>query len=171
MESRPYGYGGSGCTVSHDRKFVRSGRRSTMSPAGIVLLATLALIAVIDIRTYRIPDWLSLPLVAAGLLRAALEGERPWSAYLIGAAAGYASLALFGEIYFRARGREGLGLGDAKLFAAGGAWLGWQALPVLLAVSATAGLVFALVTRRRSAAAVAFGPWLAVGIWLCWLYR
>jgi leader peptidase (prepilin peptidase) / N-methyltransferase len=140
-----------------------------MSLAGAVLLSALALIAVIDFRTYRIPDWLSLPLIAAGLLWAALEGERPWSAYLIGAGAGYASLALFGEVYFRARGREGLGLGDAKLFAAGGAWLGWQALPVLLAIAATAGLAFALATRRRAVSAVAFGPWLAVGIWLCWL--
>ena len=90
----------------------------------------------------------------------------------MGAAVGYASLAGFGALYFRLRRREGLGLGDAKLFAAGGAWLGWQALPLVLAVSAVTGLIFALVTRRRPPAApVAFGPWLALGIWLGWLMR
>jgi leader peptidase (prepilin peptidase)/N-methyltransferase len=141
------------------------------SAAGILLAAALALIAAIDLRTSRIPDWLSLPLIAAGLLWAAADGARPWPAHLIGATAGYASLAAFGDLYFRARGREGLGLGDAKLFAAGGAWLGWQALPAVLAIAALAGLAFALATRHRPAAPLAFGPWLALGIWLCWLRR
>ena len=142
-----------------------------MSWGGAVLGATLLAIAVIDLRTYRIPDWLSLPLVAAGLAWSALT--RPdWSPHLVGAAVGYASLAAFGALYFRLRRREGLGLGDAKLFAAGGAWLGWQALPLVLAVSAVTGLIFALVTRQRPPAApVAFGPWLALGIWLGWLMR
>ena len=142
-----------------------------MSWGGAVLGATLLAIAVIDFRTYRVPDWLSLPLIAAGLAWSALT--RPeWSAHLVGAAGGYASLAAFGAVYFRLRRREGLGLGDAKLFAAGGAWLGWQALPLVLAVSAVAGLIFALVIRRRPPAApVAFGPWLALGIWLGWLMR
>jgi prepilin signal peptidase PulO-like enzyme (type II secretory pathway) len=142
-----------------------------MTPAGAVLGAALLAIAVIDFRTYRIPDWLSLPLIAAGLAWAVLT-DRHWPAHLTGAAAGYASLALFGALYFRLRGREGLGLGDAKLFAAGGAWLGWQALPLVLALAAVAGLIFALATKRREPAAqIAFGPWLALGIWLAWLMR
>lgn len=140
-----------------------------VSWGGAVLGATLVAIVVIDVRTYRIPDWLSLPLVAAGLAWSALN--RPdWTAHLVGAAVGYASLAAFGALYYRLRGREGLGLGDAKLFAAAGAWLGWQSLPTVLAVSAVSGLVFALATsRRRPAAPIAFGPWLALGIWLGWL--
>jgi leader peptidase (prepilin peptidase)/N-methyltransferase len=90
---------------------------------------------------------------------------------VIGAAAGYASLALFGAFYFRLRGRDGLGLGDAKLFAAGGAWLGWEALPLVLAVAAVAGLAFALAVARRPGAQIAFGPCLALGIWVGWLVR
>jgi leader peptidase (prepilin peptidase)/N-methyltransferase len=133
--------------------------------------ATLLAIAVIDFRTYRIPDWLSLPLVAAGLAWSALT-RADWIAHVVGAAVGYTSLAAFGALYFRLRQREGLGLGDAKLFAAGGAWLGWQALPLVLAVSAIAGLTFALAARRLPPAApLAFGPWLALGIWLGWLAR
>jgi leader peptidase (prepilin peptidase)/N-methyltransferase len=130
------------------------------------------MVAAVDLRTYRIPDWLSLPLVACGLAWAALAQPDRWPAHAIGAAAGYASLAAFGELYFRLRGRDGLGLGDAKLFAAGGAWLGWQALPLVLALAAVAGLVFALATGRRGRhARIAFGPWLALGIWLAWLFR
>jgi leader peptidase (prepilin peptidase)/N-methyltransferase len=138
----------------------------------VVLGAALLAIAVVDFRTYRIPDWLSLPLLAAGLAWTAVAEPDRWPAHAIGAAAGYAVLALFGELYFRLRGREGLGLGDAKLFAAGGAWLGWQALPAVLAAAAVAGLVFALATRRRDRhAQIAFGPWLALGIWVVWLGR
>jgi leader peptidase (prepilin peptidase)/N-methyltransferase len=142
-----------------------------VTAAGIVLGAALLAIAAVDLRTYRIPDWLSLPLIAAGLAWTAYAHADRWPAHAIGAAAGYAVLALFGELYFRARRREGLGLGDAKLFAAGGAWLGWQALPAVLAVAAVAGLIFALATRRRGHAPVAFGPWLALGIWVAWLAR
>ncbi len=66
------------------------------------------------------------------------------------------------------RGRVGLGLGDAKLLAAGGAWLGVALLPDVLLVSALAGLCWA-VGRRRSR--IAFGPFLAGGIWVVWLYQ
>jgi leader peptidase (prepilin peptidase)/N-methyltransferase len=128
-------------------------------------------IAVIDIRTLRIPDWLSLPLVVLGLARAARIDPDTLPAHLLGAALGYASLAAFGALYVRLRGREGLGLGDAKLFAAGGAWLGWEALPLVLAVAAIAGLGFALATARRPSVQIAFGPWLALGIWSGWLLR
>ena len=130
----------------------------------------LTAIAVIDVRTHRIPDAISLPLVAAGLTWAFWCGDRPWPAHLLGALGGYASLAGFGSLYFRLRGREGLGLGDAKLFAAAGAWLGWQRLPFILLVGSLGGLAYALLTRRNQAQAkLAFGPWMALAIWLVWL--
>jgi leader peptidase (prepilin peptidase)/N-methyltransferase len=143
-----------------------------VSPAGILLACALLAIAVVDFRTLRIPDWLSLPLVGLGLLRTGLAEPASWPAHLVGGLVGYVSLAAFGALFFRLRGRDGLGLGDAKLFAAGGAWLGWQALPLVLAVAATTGLVFALATwRNRSGRQLAFGPWLALGIWIGWLLR
>ncbi len=141
-----------------------------MSVAGVFLAAMLAGIAVIDFRTYRIPDWLSLPLIGAGLGWAAWCGQQALTAHLIGAVVGYASLAAFGAAYFRRFGRDGLGLGDAKLFAAAGAWLGWKALPLVLLVASVGGLIFALVTLRlRAETRIAFGPWIALGIWLVWL--
>ena len=140
--------------------------------AGAALTLALGAIALVDARTQRIPDRLSLPLLAAGLVWSALAGQ-PFVAHVIGAAAGYAALAGFGWLYFRLRHREGLGLGDAKLFAAGGAWLGWQPLPSVLLVAALGGLGHALLGQallggpadRR----IAFGPWLALGIWLVWM--
>lgn len=141
-----------------------------MSAGGIFLFTMLVAVAIADFRTFRIPDWLSLPTIGGGLLWAAVAGQEPWTDHLLGAAVGYASLASFGAIYFRLRGREGLGLGDAKLFSAAGAWLGWQALPLVLAMASLAGLVFAIVTSRsRPDARLAFGPWIALAIWLHWL--
>lgn len=137
--------------------------------ASVVLCVGLTAVAAIDLRTYRIPDWLSLPMIVSGLAWAVFSGAPPAS-HVAGAAVGYASLALFGAVYFRRFGRDGLGLGDAKLFAAGGAWLGWQALPFVLLVASVGGLIFALAARRgRVEPRIAFGPWLALGIWLGWL--
>lgn len=131
----------------------------------------LVAVALIDFRTYRIPDWLSLPLVVIGLGWAAWSDPSSWQAHLLGAVGGYASLAAFGALYFRKFGRDGLGLGDAKLFAAAGAWLGWQALPMVLLIASAGGLIFALATGgRRRDQRIAFGPWICCGIWLVWLF-
>ncbi len=134
----------------------------------------LAAISIIDWRSQRIPDRLSLPLIAAGLAWSFWFGEKAPSAYAIGAGVGYASLAGFGWLYFRLRGHEGLGLGDAKLFAAGGAWLGWQALPPILLVASIGGILYAVagaLGKASPARRIAFGPWLSLAIWLIWVAR
>ncbi len=73
------------------------------------------------------------------------------------------------------RGREGLGRGDAKLLAAGGAWLGWEALPWVVLLAAVLGLALALLQRARGMAltretALPFGPSLALAIWIVRLH-
>jgi len=133
----------------------------------VVLALLLLTIAVIDLRTLRIPDVLSLPLMAGGLGVAWALPVLPVWHHVVGAVAGFGLLALIGEVYFRRRGVEGLGLGDAKLFGAAGAWLGWQALPAVLLVASVAGLAFAVLRRERR---VAFGPWLALGFWCVWVW-
>jgi leader peptidase (prepilin peptidase)/N-methyltransferase len=141
-------------------------------PVTVGLVAVLAAVAVIDLRHFRIPDALSLPLIAAGLLLAPALRQADVTDHLIGAVAAYALFALIGEVHFRRRGVEGLGLGDAKLFAAGGAWLGWQALPALLLVASLGGLALALALALAGhrGRPLAFGPWLALGIALLWLW-
>lgn len=124
--------------------------------------------ALIDRRTLLLPDLVSLPLAAGGLVAAWL-GLAPASplAALAGALLGLGGLATIAELYRRLRGREGLGMGDAKLMAAAGAWLGPGPLPQVLLVGALGALAAAIATGawRRPTEPVPFGPWLALGFW------
>lgn len=136
----------------------------------VALGMALLWISVVDIRSYRIADRWSLPLLAAGIGVAAVQSAQPIASHAAGALAGYAVLAVIGELHFRWRGVEGLGLGDAKLFAAAGAWLGWAALPtVLLEASllalAQAGLARLAGHRDRR---IAFAPALSAAFWITW---
>ena len=102
---------------------------------------------------------------------AGLFGSEPGGIFadrIIGAVSGYALFAGLGLAYRRLRGVDGLGLGDAKLLAAGGAWLGWTAIPFVV-LAAAGALVFELIRTRGQASArtvVILGPWLAGAIWL-----
>jgi leader peptidase (prepilin peptidase)/N-methyltransferase len=129
----------------------------------------------IDIRTWRLPDVLTLPLIAFGLIAAWLFAPDELIGRAIGAIAGYLSLWLVAYCYRRLREREGLGLGDAKLLAAGGAWVGASGLPTVVAGGAIAALVVAgglMLTGVRvgRTSALPFGPFLALSTWLIWLF-
>jgi len=148
------------------------------APLDAVLTALLGwqllLIAVIDGEHFRLPDRLTLPLLATGGLAAmVLDQTAPLDA-LIGAAAGFAGLWLLALAYRGLRGRDGLGDGDPILLAAGGAWVGWIGLPSVLLWASAAGLSLVaarlLVGKRVSATdRMPFGPCLAAGIWLTWM--
>jgi leader peptidase (prepilin peptidase) / N-methyltransferase len=135
---------------------------------------TLLTLAAIDQRHFLLPDILTLPLIPAGLLVAfALDPALVWS-HLVGALAGFAAFAAIAFVYRRLRRREGLGLGDAKLLAAAGAWLGWQALPGLVVIAAVCALAVALARavagdRLSATTRIAFGSYLALAFWLVWL--
>ncbi|TMM51784.1 prepilin peptidase [Sulfitobacter sabulilitoris] len=135
----------------------------------VVLFGALAALCWHDLRDFRLPDALTLPLIALGLIAAGWQaGGFPVGA-VVGAVVGYGSFAAIGWAYFRRRGIDGLGLGDAKLLAAAGAWLGWAALPLVVLGAALPALVFALVTRRDTARRIAFGPWLCASFAVLWL--
>jgi leader peptidase (prepilin peptidase)/N-methyltransferase len=141
---------------------------AALMPGTCLLGWGLLLLGAIDRRTGLLPDMLTLPLILAGLLVALFEPGVPPADRAIGAAVGYLLFAGLAVAYRRLRGRDGLGLGDAKLLAAGGAWLGWQALPWVVLVGAGAALVVILASARGQLSrhtAIAFGPWLALGIW------
>lgn len=135
-------------------------------------------LAAIDLVVWLLPDALTLPLLAAGLLIALAGADvsplwppvSPLSAVL-GAALGYLALAGLAAAYRRLRGREGLGLGDAKLLAAAGAWLGVERLPAVLLAAALLGLLTAVLRRgpMRAETAVPFGPALALAFWGAYL--
>lgn len=148
--------------------------------ATLALMITLLLITLIDLRSFRIPDALSLPLLAAGLILAWLLPDFDRRAtdlpdHVIGAGVAFLLFAVLGEVIYRRTGTEALGLGDAKLFGAAGAWLGWQDLPAVLLIASITGLACALIVRYRTGgSAIAFGPWIALGflaVWLSTLFR
>ncbi len=128
-----------------------------------------------DARSQRLPDMLTLPLLLAGLAEAcALEPDALLDRAL-GALAGYVIFRALAFAYRRLRAREGLGQGDAKLLAAGGAWVGLAALGDVILAAAIAALGWAVLLRLRgrqvdASTRIPFGPFLAFGIWLGWLY-
>jgi leader peptidase (prepilin peptidase)/N-methyltransferase len=131
--------------------------------------------ACIDIETMLLPDTLTLPLLLVGLGSVAWFNPQALPDHLLATAAGYLVLFATARTYRALRGRDGLGLGDAKLLAALGAWLGLAALPALLFAAASLGLVAALglaAAGRRvvGTTAIPFGPCLAMSGWLFWLY-
>jgi leader peptidase (prepilin peptidase) / N-methyltransferase len=136
---------------------------------------TLLALALIDLKALWLPRVLTWTLAAAGLLIIGIwHGGLPVD-QMIGAAAGY--LVMFGvaRLYRRWRGREGLGDGDASLFAALGAWAGWQGLPTILLLAGVSGLLTAAVLARRQDAIgwttrIPFGPHLCLGGWVVWLH-
>jgi len=101
-------------------------------------------IAFIDIRTMIIPSVITYPLVI-GLSAAAIGlGRLPWFDSLAGASAGFLFVFGVAEVYRLVRGHEGLGLGDGKLLAVIGGFLGWKALPLVLFLGSLQGLIVAV---------------------------
>ncbi len=137
---------------------------------------TLITLSAIDIRHRILPDLIVIPLVGLGLIFAWLDNPTILADHLIGASLGFVAFAAIAFLYRVLRNRDGLGLGDAKLLAAGGAWLGWEALPGIVLGAAITALIFALASacaRRRpinGGTAIAFGPYLALAVWLTWIF-
>ncbi|SFU63865.1 type 4 prepilin peptidase 1 Aspartic peptidase. MEROPS family A24A [Polaromonas sp. YR568] len=129
--------------------------------------AALLALAMIDWDTTLLPDDITLPLLWAGLIVAALQWNPAvnLSTALWGAVAGYLSLWLVYWAFKLATGKEGMGYGDFKLFAALGAWFGWPALvPIILMASvigAVIGIALKFSSKLREGGYVPFGPFLA----------
>ena len=149
--------------------------------SGWVILAScifgwmLLLLAVIDWRVQLLPDVITFPLLVAGLVMAALLARDRFVDHLIGAIAGFFLFALAALAYRLLRGREGLGLGDAKLLSGIGAWVSWPGLPTVVLWGSVLGLAFALLGAAmgrglRLSDRLPFGTFLAAGGWLVWLY-
>jgi len=143
--------------------------------ASCVLGWTLLAAGWIDAQRMVLPDVLTIPLLLLGL--AGTWWLNP------PAIADRAAAAILGYVLFRSiafgyrslRGRDGLGQGDAKLLAAGGAWVGLAALPSVVLTSALLGILSALVLRALGyrltrATQIPLGPSLALAVWLVWLY-
>ncbi len=143
--------------------------------AGVILAALLFLLVLHDVTELRLPDRLTLSLIVAGIAAACwMETASPsWRA--ASALTGYAALAGFATCYRALRGSEGLGMGDAKLFAGSGAWVGVEGLPLVLLCASVTALVCLVIARTQGVdisrtTRIPFGPYLALGTWLVWMH-
>ncbi len=139
------------------------------TPMGLVwcgFSAAIVALALIDWDTTLLPDSITQPLLWAGLIAAALKWNNvPAADALWGAVAGYLALWLVYWSFKLVTGKEGMGFGDFKLYAALGAWFGWTALvPIILMASvigAIIGIALKFSAGLREGGYVPFGPFLA----------
>ncbi len=142
---------------------------------GSLLGGLLLGLSYIDLKHYRLPDKLTFALALAGLVQAYCLGL-PLQHHLMGAVVGYLAFVAIEKGFLKLRGYHGLGRGDAKLLAGGGAWCGWFGLPYIVLMASLAGLSLLLAgiltgrIKKQHAAqqAIPFGPFLAIAIFIVW---
>lgn len=138
----------------------------------LVLATALWVLTWIDLETGLLPDAITLPGIVVGLAFGFWFGHGLDS--IIGAVAGYGVFWLVAKAFLWITGREGMGYGDFKLLAMLGAFLGWQALPLIIFLASVSGAVigsaYLLLSRKQMQNPIPFGPYLALAgmIWLLW---
>lgn len=125
---------------------------------------TLLVLTAIDIDHQLLPDSLTLPLLWAGLLINIQAQFVALPDAVIGSATGYLSLWSLYWAFKLLTGKEGMGYGDFKLFAAFGAWFGWSSLPLIILLAAVVGALLGLlgiaIMGRDRQLPIPFGPYL-----------
>lgn len=135
---------------------------------------SLICLTMIDIDHQLLPDDITLPLLWLGLLLNVNDTFVTLESAVIGAAAGYLTLWGVFWLFKLLTGKDGMGYGDFKLLAALGAWMGWQALPLIILLSSVVGAVVGLslmvLQRRGKDIPIPFGPYLAMAGWISLLW-
>jgi leader peptidase (prepilin peptidase)/N-methyltransferase len=131
-------------------------------------------LTMIDIDHKLLPDQITLPLLWLGLIVNSFEMFVPFMDAFWGAVAGYLILWSVYWIFKLITGKEGMGFGDFKLLAALGAWLGWQALPLILIFSSLVGVIIGItiltISKQGRETTLPFGPYLAIAGWITFLW-
>jgi len=131
-------------------------------------------LCVIDFDEQLLPDCITLPLLWAGLALSLANIFIDSRESIIGALSGYLCLWVVYHLFKLATGREGMGYGDFKLLAAIGAWVGWQALPVVIlfssVVGAMTGILLIAIKGHQRSQPIPFGPFLACAGWITLLW-
>jgi leader peptidase (prepilin peptidase)/N-methyltransferase len=132
----------------------------------LVFGCALIVLFAIDLEHYLLPDVITLPGIVVGLAFSFVT-EPGWLPSLIGAVVGGGGLWLLAEVYYRVRHEEGLGMGDVKMLAMIGAFIGWQLTIVTLMMASLSGAIVGLlliVSRKGDMKyALPFGTFLAMG--------
>jgi leader peptidase (prepilin peptidase) / N-methyltransferase len=132
----------------------------------VAFACAMIVLFVIDLRHRILPNVITVPGIVVGFA-ASLWLPPGWLSSLLGLVIGGGVLFLIGEIYYRTRGVEGMGMGDVKMLAMIGAFLGWPLMILTLILASFAGSLFGGVMiasgRGGMKAALPFGTFLAVG--------
>ncbi len=139
---------------------------SALLAVRLVFACALIVLFAIDLHHRILPNVITLPGIAAGFA-ASWFLPPGWISSLIGIVVGGGLLLAIGEVYYRVRGQEGLGMGDVKMLAMVGAFLGWPLMVLTLVLASFAGSIVGvtLVASGRGSlqAALPFGTFLALG--------
>lgn len=143
---------------------------------GVALLLVWALIALtfIDLEYTLLPDHITLPFIWLGLLINIFEAFTTPTSAILGAITGYLVLWVVYWVFKWVTHKEGIGFGDFKLLAMLGAWLGWQALPLIILLSSLLGTLIGLylicVGGKTKNTPIPFGPFLAIAGYIALLW-
>jgi len=120
----------------------------------------------IDLEHHLLPNAITLPGIVVGFAFSLFTGPG-WLGSIVGVVIGGGVLYAIAEIYYRLRHEEGLGMGDVKMLAMIGAFLGWQLTLMTLAMASVVGSIVgvAIIATRRGGMkyALPFGTFLALG--------
>ena len=134
--------------------------------ARLLFACAMIVLFIIDLQHRLLPNVLTLPGIVMGFLFSLLLPPG-WLDSLIGIVAGGGVLLLLAEAYYRVRKEEGLGMGDVKMLAMIGAFLGWKLMLVTLVLSSFMGSIIGLgmiaLKRGDMKYALPFGTFLAIG--------
>lgn len=144
--------------------------------ASIILGGLLSALAAMDLRSFRLPDRLTLALLLTGLIYVGITDTTQvwWRA--LSAFVAFGGLVSLAKIYEHVRGFPGLGGGDAKLMGAAAVWVGMENLTLLVFIAASIALATLAVsaaygTKITARTRIPFGPFLGVGTWSVWLLK
>ena len=139
---------------------------SLLLASRLVFGCALIVLFAVDLEHQLLPNAITLPGVVVGFVLS-LGGEPGWLGSLLGIALGAGLLYGVAEAYYWIRHEEGLGMGDVKMLAMIGAFLGWQLTLVTLMMASLAGSVVgvAILAARKGGLkyALPFGTFLAMG--------
>ena len=147
---------------------------SWATPVYFVFISMLVVITFIDLDYQVIPNVISFPGIIFGFLSSFIVPWLFWADSLMGIIAGGGLLFLIAAGYQALSGKEGMGMGDVKLLAMIGAFLGWQAiLPVVFVASLAGSLIgvpLMLLKKADGKLAIPFGPFLSLAavVYLFW---
>jgi leader peptidase (prepilin peptidase) / N-methyltransferase len=142
--------------------------------AAVILSWALLTLSMIDLDTRYLPDDITLPFLWLGLGLNMLGLFATLHSAVLGAILGYGIFWVVFQIFRIITGKEGMGFGDFKLLAMLGAWLGWQALPLIIVlasfIGAAVGIGMIFLRSRDRHEPIPFGPYLAGAGWVALLW-